>query len=386
MLVFKILKLLKSRMGVFLILTVVVLGILILKKRINEGNNPSSEKANYTYVEPVKKPLEEKTITTLKRNTANLETTRATVPQLISNYMCREPLIENIQTENDIADDKKAKSELPIVLNLYTKVKESTISEHIQAENQKGLKEKESVPEKFAPFGRLIKCELVNTIDSFNIQTPIIGLVMEDVFWNGALIIPAGSEIHGIARTDRVRERITSGNTWNIVLPEREEYPNGMVLKINGVALDRSDPTGQGQTFGIDDGSFGLKGIRLKNDNMEEIELFVATFMGAFTAGLQEQIPSGNPFGGNKTNNTSRNATLGGLSSVMEQYAQTLKKEIEINGFYTRVPAGKQFYLYVQQTIDSEDWGLGHSLAEKENTQGELSIKDIMNEFKGHYL
>src|SRR5436305_1112867 len=34
----------------------------------------------------------------------------------------------------------------------------------------------------FAPFGRLIPCELVITVDSSSIQTPIIGLVTEDIF------------------------------------------------------------------------------------------------------------------------------------------------------------------------------------------------------------
>ena len=39
--------------------------------------------------------------------------------------------------------------------------------------------------EKFAPFGRLIPCELVITVDSSAIQTPIVGLVTEDVFHHG---------------------------------------------------------------------------------------------------------------------------------------------------------------------------------------------------------
>jgi len=44
----------------------------------------------------------------------------------------------------------------------------------------------------FAPFGRLIACETVITVDSSSIQTPIIGLVTENVYFGGKLVIPAG--------------------------------------------------------------------------------------------------------------------------------------------------------------------------------------------------
>ena len=60
----------------------------------------------------------------------------------------------------------------------------------------------------FAPFGRLIPCETVITIESSKLDTPVIGLVTDDVWHNGQLIIPAGAEIHGRASLDRARERI----------------------------------------------------------------------------------------------------------------------------------------------------------------------------------
>src|SRR5208282_5719882 len=37
----------------------------------------------------------------------------------------------------------------------------------------------------FAPFGRLIPCETVITVDSASIQTPIVGLVTENVYYGG---------------------------------------------------------------------------------------------------------------------------------------------------------------------------------------------------------
>src|SRR3546814_16942663 len=60
----------------------------------------------------------------------------------------------------------------------------------------------------YAPFGRLIPCETVITVDSSSIRTPIVGLITEDVYHAGQLVIPAGTEVHGTAQTDRKRERI----------------------------------------------------------------------------------------------------------------------------------------------------------------------------------
>ena len=40
----------------------------------------------------------------------------------------------------------------------------------------------------------------MNTVDSTNIDTPIIGLVIEDAWNDGRVIIPAGTEVHGLAQ------------------------------------------------------------------------------------------------------------------------------------------------------------------------------------------
>src|SRR5438067_44326 len=78
------------------------------------------------------------------------------------------------------------------------------------AEYSGAEKQTEQLSNDYAPFGRLVQCELVVTVDSSSINTPIIGLVTEDVWHDGRLIIPAGAEVHGTAKLDRVRERIAS--------------------------------------------------------------------------------------------------------------------------------------------------------------------------------
>ncbi|MGH7953434.1 MAG: hypothetical protein ACREFE_16185, partial [Limisphaerales bacterium] len=58
----------------------------------------------------------------------------------------------------------------------------------------------------YAPFGRLIPCETIITVDSSSMETPIVGLITENVYYGDKLIIPAGTEVHGMAQTDRQRD------------------------------------------------------------------------------------------------------------------------------------------------------------------------------------
>ena len=53
------------------------------------------------------------------------------------------------------------------------------------------------------------------------------------------------------------------------------------------------------------------------------------------------------------------NAPLQGAQSVLDRYANQIQQSIERDGFYVRVPAGKQFYLYVTQTMDRADAKIG---------------------------
>jgi hypothetical protein len=201
----------------------------------------------------------------------------------------------------------------------------------------------------YAPYGRLIPCELIVTVDSAKMRTPIIGLVTEDVYHGGKLVIPAGTEVHGTARTDPTRERIASGGHWTLV------WHNGEELSLNGIALDREqDPDGTG--WGITDGSAGLRGRIIKSDSLAEIKLFAATFLSGAAGALTERQ---NTILGPIATTTVQNGSLAGAESVLGTYAQQILSSIERDGFYVRVPAGKQFYLYVTQTIDQSDAMVG---------------------------
>lgn len=209
-----------------------------------------------------------------------------------------------------------------------------------------------SLSKRYAPYGRLIPCETIVTLESSKIDTPVIGLVTEDVWHEGRLIIPAGAEVHGRAAIDRARERIAASGKWVIVWRDATAL-NGTELVLSGIALDRdkNDVTGE---FGLGDGTAGLRGDLIKTDNLQEVKLFASTFLGGLASGLQElrsqstatgdliQVPLG----------SGRNAALQGTSDVLNAYARQIQEAIARDGFYVRVPSGKQFYLYVTETID----------------------------------
>lgn len=206
----------------------------------------------------------------------------------------------------------------------------------------------------YAPYGRLIPCELVITIDSSTIRTPIVGLITEDIYHGGRLVIPAGTEVHGVAQIDRVRERIASGKQWTLV------WQNGEELPISGVALDR-EKNADGDGWGITDGSAGLRGRLIKSDSLAEIKLFAASFLSGAAGALTERDQT---VFGPIASPSLQNAPLKGAQDVLAVYAKQILDSIQRDGFYVRVPAGKQFYLYVTQTIDRNDASVGGSRAE----------------------
>lgn len=119
-------------------------------------------------------------------------------------------------------------------------------------------------------------------------------------------------------------------------------------MRLSGIALDReADPNGDG--WSITDGSAGLRGQILKSDDLAEIKLFAATFLSGAASAFTQTQPT---IYGNQITPTLQNAPLTGAQAVLQAYAQQILDSIQRDGFYVRVPAGKQFYLYVTQTID----------------------------------
>jgi hypothetical protein len=216
-------------------------------------------------------------------------------------------------------------------------------------DSPRGEQADDPLSDDYAPFGRLIRCELIVTVDSSSINTPIVGLITDDIWHNGRLIVPAGTEVHGTAKVDRARERIASSGGWTLVWQTGEE------LRLSGIALDREKEQ-ESVGWGITDGSAGLRGQLIKSDDLAEIKMFAATFLSGAAGAFTEQEPT---LFGSRAVPSLQNAPLVGAQQVLNTYAKQILDTIQRDGFYVRVPAGKQFYLYATQTIDKAKAVLG---------------------------
>lgn len=225
----------------------------------------------------------------------------------------------------------------------------------------------------FAPFGRLVKCALVGTLDSVTARSePIEALVTEDLDWNGRVIIPAGTEAYSYARPDAVIDargvgRLVDNGEWTLVLPGERPRANGRELILRARALDRQetvvDARGKAEAWGIDDGAAGLIGATVSTLDNREIKLFAAASLAAMAAAVapvveRQQAATGiaGVLGATQVAPTLGNAAAaslgGGTQAVLGEIASRIRQEVEKRGVYVRVPAGKAFYLFVEQTID----------------------------------
>ena len=203
--------------------------------------------------------------------------------------------------------------------------------------------------ENYLPFGRLLRCELVNTVDSTNIETPIIGLIIEDVWHDGRLILPAGTEVHGVAQKAAARERIGSERKWTLVFHDGRELPlSGTVLDY---APDGTNPDAWGET----DGSAGLRGYMIASDKYAEAKAILASMISAGAGAFPATTNIISPLTGGVTqvqDGGMTDAISAGIQAGGQIYSQRLLEQLERDPYYVRVPAGTLFYLYVTQTVD----------------------------------
>ena len=229
----------------------------------------------------------------------------------------------------------------------------------------KSAAEESGLSKTYAPYGRLIPCETVITLESSQLDTPVIGLVTDDVWHNGKLIIPAGAEVHGRASLDRSRERIAVSGRWVVVWRDSSDM-NGTELVLSGIALERDKNDISGE-FGMSDGSAGLIGDLLRTDNLQEVKLFASTFLAGIASGLQKTQTQTTALGITQiTTGSARDGALRGTADVLNAYARQIQEAVSRDGFFVRVPAGKQFYIYVTETIDQ-----AHA------TRGNRNVEDL---------
>jgi type IV secretory pathway VirB10-like protein len=216
----------------------------------------------------------------------------------------------------------------------------------------------------YAAYGRFLRCKLLITVDSNRIQTPIVGILMEDVYsTNHQLLIPAMAEVHGMAQADSAESRIGSQNQWVIVWQRDGQE---VELPLSGIALDHT-PSPNGTGWSLTDGSAGLRGQEIRTDNLAEIKMLLAQFGAGFAqsfaqSGLQSVITANGTVLSSQ-NNGFEQAAAQGAQNAASLYAQQIADTVKREGVYIRVPAGTDFYLYVTQTLDPSKARVGASMA-----------------------
>jgi hypothetical protein len=206
-----------------------------------------------------------------------------------------------------------------------------------------------SLSENYLPYGRLLKCELVNTVDSINLETPIIGLITEDVWRDGRLIIPAGTEVHGAAKNSAARDRIGSDHEWMLV------FQNGKQLPLAGTVLDYAPDEKEPGRWKESDGSAGLRGYKIAADKYAEAKAILASVVASGAGAFPGVTNIISPLTGGATQlqgGGMTQALSAGIQAGGQLYAQRLLDGLQKDPYYVRVPAGTLFYLYVTQTVD----------------------------------
>ena len=183
----------------------------------------------------------------------------------------------------------------------------------------------QSVSELFLPYGRLLRCELVNTVDSTNIDTPIIGLVIEDAWNDGRLIIPAGTEVHGVAQKSAVRERIGSDRQWFLVFQDGRELP------VSGTVLDYAPDPKKPNAWNESDGSAGLRGFFVKSDKYAEAKAILASMISAGAGAFPQTTTLLSPLGGATQINSGgiESAFSAGLQAGGQIYSKRLLEQLD---------------------------------------------------------
>ncbi len=219
--------------------------------------------------------------------------------------------------------------------------------------------------ERYAPYGRLLNCKLVNTLESNVEGTPLIAMVIEDLWWVNAkgerkLIIPAGTEVHGRMGSCVRNRMMASGNfilVWQLTSGEV-----GMELQLNGRVLEKSNQAGNKNLATITDLAEGIPGRVMNNTNLNEMLQYTMAFVQGLSAGFQSNRTYDN--GStiiHENDGSTKNALASAFQQMSEVALENISDKINKESYYIRVAAGTEFYLYIEQVTNVEKAAIADS-------------------------
>ena len=221
-----------------------------------------------------------------------------------------------------------------------------------------GKKDEAFLSERYAPFGRLLDCKLVNTLESNVDGTPLIALVIQDLWWTNAkgerkLIIPAGTEVHG-KMGKCVRNRMMSSGNFVLVWQITSDQV-GLELQLQGRILEKSNQAGDKSKATITDMAAGIPGRVMNNNNLNEMLQYTMAFTQGLATGFQTKTTYDN--GStivSRNDGSTKNALATAFESLSNVALENITDKISKESYYIRVPAGTEFYLYIEQVTNIE--------------------------------
>lgn len=240
----------------------------------------------------------------------------------------------------------------------------------IDGENA-GTERKEFISERYAPYGRLISCKMVNTIESGDTDTPLIAFVTEDLWWINSrgekkLIIPAGTEVHGTVNGAKpLRNRLTTGGNFVLVWQATSDMV-GFELQVKGIALEKSNAPDTKSLATISDMAAGIPGQVMSNENLAKFLMYTLAFGQGMAQGFQTSEVYSNSGGIISTQEgTTQNAFARGAETLAQIMLQDISEQISKESYYIRVAAGTEFYLFVRQVINLDEAKIADTLLDK---------------------
>lgn len=178
------------------------------------------------------------------------------------------------------------------------------------------------------PIGTTISLKLLNRIVSSDNNSPVIGVVLEDVNWKDNLVIPQGTKAIGRASFDDASKRLQIRFS-TLVFPEGEQHP------VNGVGL-------------LADGSSGLPGDYHSGEAQKQIGRFMGNFIGGLAEGMKNKEGS-TQSGMSFEPGSLKNGLLNGVKESAFDQAKSYTERMEKVKPYLEVPAGVSFLLYLEK-------------------------------------
>ena len=216
-------------------------------------------------------------------------------------------------------------------------------------------------PTYYLPSFRLIRCELIGGPETGSIETPLIGVVLDNQYNIDAdgvtrLVVPAGVEVHGTGKSSPSRDRIDGNGKWTLVW-RTNDGNNAMELSVSGIALNR-DYDDAKHAYGDAEKSPGIAGRHFGSLGDQAIQEALLASVAAVTRSVKSYTSVLNPLTSQVVNEpkaTIGNALLEGGAAGTDRIADmidAIRKQIDEKGYYVAVLPGKEFYLYTKEPID----------------------------------